>query len=99
MSSCNTWTRISSHQCHHTGTLEIGGLTSIQGLEIVRGAKGLNIVGCDLVEVSAMRQHAYMDQHVEEKKKEGRIIIDSSKHFTPLGTENTNSLKMRLNCY
>ncbi|MCF8069212.1 MAG: agmatinase [Desulfobacterales bacterium] len=35
-----------------TGTPEIGGLTVIQGLEIIRGCKGLNIVGGDLVEVS-----------------------------------------------
>jgi guanidinobutyrase len=35
-----------------TGTMEIGGLTTIQALEIVRGCKGLNIVGGDLVEVS-----------------------------------------------
>lgn len=35
-----------------TGTPEIGGLTSIQGIEIVRGCHGLNIVGGDLVEVS-----------------------------------------------
>lgn len=35
-----------------TGTPEIGGLTSIQGLEIVRGCRGLNVVGGDLVEVS-----------------------------------------------
>ncbi|XP_072033731.1 agmatinase, mitochondrial-like [Amphiura filiformis] len=35
-----------------TGTPEIAGLTSIQGLEIIRGCKGLNIVGGDLVEVS-----------------------------------------------
>jgi len=35
-----------------TGTPEIGGLTSIQALEIIRGCWGLNIVGCDLVEVS-----------------------------------------------
>ncbi|NIC03841.1 agmatinase [Billgrantia bachuensis] len=35
-----------------TGTVEMGGLTSTQGLEIVRGATGLNIVGGDLVEVS-----------------------------------------------
>ncbi len=35
-----------------TGTPEIGGLTTIQGLEIVRGCCGLNIVGGDLVEVS-----------------------------------------------
>lgn len=35
-----------------TGTVEMGGLTSIQGLEIVRGCRGLNVVGGDLVEVS-----------------------------------------------
>lgn len=35
-----------------TGTPEMGGLTSIQGLEIVRGCRGLNVVGGDLVEVS-----------------------------------------------
>ncbi|SDP53991.1 guanidinobutyrase [Rhodoferax sp. OV413] len=35
-----------------TGTPEVGGLTAIQALEIVRGCRGLNIVGCDLVEVS-----------------------------------------------
>lgn len=35
-----------------TGTPEIGGLTVQQGLEIIRGMKGLNLVGADLVEVS-----------------------------------------------
>lgn len=35
-----------------TGTVEVGGLTIWQALEIVRGCAGLNIVGCDLVEVS-----------------------------------------------
>lgn len=35
-----------------TGTPEIGGLTGVQALEIIRGCRGLNIVGCDLVEVS-----------------------------------------------
>ncbi len=34
-----------------TGTLEIGGLTTIQALEIIRGCQGLNIIGADLVEV------------------------------------------------
>ena len=33
------------------GTPEVGGLTSIQALEIVRGCRGLNIIGADLVEV------------------------------------------------
>lgn len=35
-----------------TGTVEIGGLTTWQALEIIRGCVGLNIVGGDLVEVS-----------------------------------------------
>jgi len=35
-----------------TGTPEPGGLMSSQGVEIIRGCFGLNLVGCDLVEVS-----------------------------------------------
>ena len=35
-----------------TGTPEPGGLTTSQGLETIRGCFGLNLVGCDLVEVS-----------------------------------------------
>ncbi|XP_022107571.1 uncharacterized protein LOC110988417 isoform X3 [Acanthaster planci] len=35
-----------------TGTPEVGGLTPIQGMEIIRGCRGLNIIGGDLVEVS-----------------------------------------------
>lgn len=35
-----------------TGTPEPAGLTASQGLEIIRGCFGLNLVGCDLVEVS-----------------------------------------------
>lgn len=35
-----------------TGTVEPGGLTTWQALEIVRGCAGLNLVGADLVEVS-----------------------------------------------
>jgi guanidinobutyrase len=35
-----------------TGTPEIGGLTTTQGMEIIRGCQGLQIVGCDLVEVA-----------------------------------------------
>ncbi|KAI0222610.1 Agmatinase, mitochondrial [Lamellibrachia satsuma] len=39
-----------------TGTPEIGGLTTIQVLEIIRGCRGLNVVGGDLVEVGALRR-------------------------------------------
>lgn len=35
-----------------TGTPEVGGFSSSQILQIVRGLQGLNLVGCDLVEVS-----------------------------------------------
>lgn len=35
-----------------TGTPEPAGLTASQGLEIIRGCSGLNLAGCDLVEVS-----------------------------------------------
>jgi agmatinase len=35
-----------------TGTPEVGGFTSVQALRMVRGLQGLNLIGCDLVEVS-----------------------------------------------
>lgn len=35
-----------------TGTPEVGGLTTAQALEIIRGCRGLDLVGCDLVEVA-----------------------------------------------
>ena len=35
-----------------TGTPEVGGLTAAQGLEVIRGAFGTNLVGADLVEIS-----------------------------------------------
>ena len=35
-----------------TGTPEVGGLTITQGLEIIRGCRGLDLVGGDLVEVA-----------------------------------------------
>jgi guanidinobutyrase len=35
-----------------TGTPEIGGLTASQGMEIIRGCAGLQLVGGDVVEVS-----------------------------------------------
>jgi guanidinobutyrase len=35
-----------------TGTPEMGGLTSRQGLQIIRGCRGLDVVGADVVEVA-----------------------------------------------
>ena len=34
--------------------MEIGGLTIWQGLEIIRGAAGLNVIGGDLVEIAPL---------------------------------------------
>ena len=41
-----------------TGTPEVGGFTSYQMLQLVRGLRGLNLVGFDLVEVSPPYDHA-----------------------------------------
>lgn len=41
-----------------TGTPEVGGLTSYQILQLVRGMQGLHIVGFDLVEVSPPYDHS-----------------------------------------
>ena len=41
-----------------TGTPEAGGLTSRELLEILRGLRGLNIVGADVVEVAPAYDHA-----------------------------------------
>jgi guanidinobutyrase len=35
-----------------TGTPEVGGLTTPQAMEIIRGCRGMQLVGCDLVEVA-----------------------------------------------
>jgi agmatinase len=40
-----------------TGTPEVGGFTSFQALEMVRGMAGLNLVGFDLVEVNPSFDH------------------------------------------
>jgi len=40
-----------------TGTPEVGGFTSFQMLQMVRGLKGLNLVGFDLVEVNPQYDH------------------------------------------
>jgi arginase family enzyme len=41
-----------------TGTPEIGGFTSREAQELVRGLAGLEIVGCDVVEVYPAYDHA-----------------------------------------
>jgi agmatinase len=41
-----------------TGTPEAGGMTSRELLEIIRGLRGLNLVGADVVEVAPAYDHA-----------------------------------------
>ena len=41
-----------------TGTPEAGGITSRELLEILRGLRGLNLVGSEVVEVSPAYDHA-----------------------------------------
>lgn len=47
-----------------TGTPEIGGLTTPQALEIIRGCAGLDLVGCDLVEVAPVYDVSAMTAHI-----------------------------------
>jgi len=47
-----------------TGTPEIGGLTTPQALEIIRGCQGLDIVGCDMVEVAPIYDVSAMTAHI-----------------------------------
>ena len=46
------------------GTPEIGGLTSIQALELIQGCRGLNVIGGDLVEVSNKASVYAFDNYV-----------------------------------
>jgi agmatinase len=41
-----------------TGTPEAGGMTSRELLAVLRGMAGLRIVGCDIVEVAPVYDHA-----------------------------------------
>ena len=41
-----------------TGTPEVGGLTSYEALSLVRGLRGLDLVGADVVEVAPPYDHA-----------------------------------------
>src|SRR5699024_9526596 len=43
-----------------TGTPEAGGITSRELLEIIRGLRGMNVVGADIVEVAPAYDHAEM---------------------------------------
>lgn len=47
-----------------TGTPEIGGLTSFEAQQLIRGLEGLEIVGADMVEVAPPYDHADMTSHL-----------------------------------
>jgi len=46
-----------------TGTPEIGGLTTREALELIRGLKGINIVGGDVVEVAPQYDATHNTAH------------------------------------
>lgn len=69
-----------------TGTPEIGGLTSIQGLEIVRGCRGLNVVGGDLVEVSLQDPSPF-------QKKNRKKDTPPKKNKTKKQTKHNNTIQ------
>ena len=54
------------------GTPEIAGLNSMQALEIIRGCRGMNVIGGDLVEVTStsntFRPHLELTLLYVEKK-------------------------------
>ena len=54
----------------YVGTPEVAGLTPVQAVEIVRGCRGLNLIGADVVEVIVnieqgciFCKHMYMQQY------------------------------------
>lgn len=70
-----------------TGTPEIGGLTSIQGLEIVRGCRGLNVVGGDLVEVS-LQDHSPFQKKKEKRHPPPKKNPPKNKQYTTIQSNN-----------
>ena len=55
-----------------TGTPEIGGFTSREAQEFVRGLAGLDIVGCDVVEVLPLRLRA--DNGASRRERGARVL-------------------------
>ena len=47
-----------------TGTPEVGGLTSREALELIRGFKGVNLIGGDVVEVAPQYDANHNTAHV-----------------------------------
>eukprot|EP00622_Pseudochattonella_farcimen_P001531 FR736254.1.p1 GENE.FR736254.1~~FR736254.1.p1 ORF type:complete len:119 (+),score=9.39 FR736254.1:39-359(+) len=43
-----------------TGTPEIGGMNPLEAMELLRGLRGLDLVGADMVEVSPPFDHAQL---------------------------------------
>jgi agmatinase len=47
-----------------TGTPEVGGLTTREAISLLRGLRGLNIIGGDVVEIAPAYDPTYMTAHV-----------------------------------
>ena len=48
---------IQFNKLYVSGTPEVAGLTPVQSIEIIRGCRGLNVVGADVVEVLFTLMH------------------------------------------
>ncbi|MEZ5234280.1 MAG: agmatinase [Acidimicrobiales bacterium] len=67
-----------------TGTPEIGGLTTVQALELIRGCRGLDLVGCDLVEVAPIYDPTAMTPLVAANLLyEMLCVLPGVQHRTP----------------
>jgi agmatinase/guanidinopropionase len=65
-----------------TGTPEVGGLSSYQILQLVRGLRGLNLVGFDLVEVSPPYDHGEITSILAANLAFEFISLLSLKHMS-----------------
>ena len=68
-----------------TGTPEVGGLTSWQMLHLVRGLKGLDLVGCDVVEVAPAYDPAQITQILAANLVFEFLSLWALDHSTPSG--------------
>lgn len=78
-----------------TGTVEVGGLTVWQALEIIRGCYGLNLVGCDLVEVSPPYDISGNTALIGANLLYEMLCVlpNVAQHYSPTNTQNSSLVR------
>ena len=66
-----------------TGTPEVGGLTSYQMLQLLRGLAGLNVIGADVVEVSPPFDHSHITSILAANLVFELLSVMALQHGTP----------------